>query len=289
MTRFLFVDECLLGPFLGLGGFLIEGNALPELERAWGELKRDEFQIDPQSDFKWSMQPSHPSRIAAQRSGYDGAKRADAISRFIGQLPITILASIHADHRPASARRNAFDLYRHALKGVLAGWTHEIEGADGHGQDGTHALVLDAPPVPGENRSDVRFWYLKRREMVAFDLYQRVYRSGVDFGWMQLAPLRRLGAASAPMTSHASQSLALQIADCIVGCITGFIKANVEWAANNPGSPPIPLVEDRSLPNLLPICRAVEGRVWRYGIRLFPAGPADPILETKIDGSLRRG
>lgn len=289
MTRFLFVDECLVGAFLGVGGFLIEGSALPDAERAWGKLKHDELGIDPQGDFKWNMQPTHPARIAAEQAGYGGAKRAEAITRFIGQLPITILANVHADHRPAGGRRSAFDLYRHALKGVLAGWTHEIEGAHGRGQDGTHALVLDAPPVPGENRNDIRFSYLTRREMVAFDLYQRAYRSGVDFGWTQLAPLRRLGAASAPMTSHASQSLALQVADCIVGCITGFIKANVEWAAGNPGSPPVPLVEDGSLPNLLPICRAVDGRIWRYGIRFFPSGPADPILEGKIDGSFRRG
>lgn len=194
---------------------------------------------------------------------------------------------MHVDHRPAGQRRSAFDLYRHALKGVLAGWTHEIEGASGRGHDGTHALVLDSPPVTGENRGDVRFSYLARREMVAFDLYQRVYRSGVDFGWTQLAPLRRLGAASAPTTSHASQSLALQIADCVAGCITGFIKANIEWAISNPGLAPTPLVEDRSVPNLLPICRAVDGRVWRYGVRCFPSGPADAVLEAKIDGSLR--
>lgn len=249
MTRFFFVDECLLGPFLGLGGFLIEGSALPEVERTWGDLKRDEFGIDPQADFKWNMQPAHPAPIAAEQAGYGGAKRADAITRFIGQLPITILVSVHIDHRPAGARRSAFDLYRHALKGVLAGWTREIEGASGRGQDGTHALVLDSPPVPGENRGDARFSYLTRREMVAFDLYQRVYRSGVDFGWTQLSPLRRLGAASAPTTSHASQSLALQMADCVVGCITGFVKANTEWASSNPGVPRATLVEDASLPN----------------------------------------
>ena len=139
------------------------------------------------------------------------------------------------------------------------------------------------PPVPRADPSDPRFRYLARQQMVAFDLYADVFRSGVDFAWTRLTPLRKLGGASAPYLSHASRNLALQMADSVVGCVTGFVKANVEWAVAHPGEALPSLTEDTSLPTLLPKFTAVDGKVWRYGLRCFPVSGGVELLAHKVD------
>ena len=124
MARLFFVDECLLGRFLGVGGFVIDSGDLTGAERQWALLKRDTFGADALGDFKWNMQPEHPARIAAQSRGYGGSARAQAISDFIAELPVKIVVTVQVDQRRRGAqRRTAFDLYRAALKGLLASWT----------------------------------------------------------------------------------------------------------------------------------------------------------------------
>jgi hypothetical protein len=282
VARLFFVDECLLGPFLGVGGFVIDSGEVTGAERQWALLKRDTFGADPLGDFKWNMQPEHPARIAAQSNGYSGAARAKAITDFIAELPVTIFVAVQVDQRRrGQERRTAFDLYRAALKGLLASWTRDLQTTSA--VDGPHQIVLDMPPVPSADPWDPRFRHLGRQQMVAFDLYADVFRSGVDFAWTRLTPLRTLGASSAPFLSHASRSLALQIADSVVGCVTGFVKANVEWAVANPGEAIPILTEDTSLPTLLPKFAAVDGRVWRYGLRCYPVSAGVELMARKVD------
>ena len=282
MPRLFFVDECLLGPFLGVGGFVIDSGDLTGAERQWALLKRDTFGADPLGDFKWNMQPEHPARLAAQSRGYGGSARAQAISSFIADLPVTILVTVQVDQRRrGSERRTAFDLYRAALKGLLASWTRQLEGSSP--TEGPHQVVLDMPPVPSADPLDPRFRYLARQQMVAFDLYAEVFERGVDFAWTRLTPLRQLGGASAPYLSHASRNLALQIADSVVGCVTGFVKSNVDWSEAHPGEALPALTEDTSLPTLLPKFAAVDGRVWRYGLRCYPVSAGVELLGRKVD------
>ncbi len=282
MPRLFFVDECLLGPYLGVGGFVIDSADLTSAERDWALLKRDSFGADPLGDFKWNMQPEHPARLAAEGRGYGGSARAQAVSSFIALLPVTLIVTVQVDQRRrGQERRTAFDLYRAALKGLLASWTRELEPTSAG--DGPHQVVLDMPPVPSADASDPRFRYLARQHMVAFDLYADVFRGGVDFAWTRLTPLRQLGGASSPYLSHASRNLALQIADSIAGCVTGFVKANVDWALAHPGQELPVLTEDASLPALLPKFAAVDGKVWRYGLRCFPVSSGVELLARKVD------
>lgn len=288
MGRTFFVDESVQGSFLGVGGYIVENAAIVEVERAWATLKETVFGADPYSDFKWNMQPTHAARRAAEARGFSGRERARVIADFLHRQPIKIIVNVLWDMRTVRASggpttRTPVDLYRRALSGLLDRWINELAHSAAARLPGPNLLVLDFPPVPSDYPSDVRFSYLARREMVAFDLYREVYRDGLKYGTVTLPPLKDLRGHSSPLLGHASANLALQIADCVVGIVTGMVRANVSWAAAHPGDPLPNQVEDTSLPDLLHRCRTVSGKTWRFGVLLFPKVLETDVVGAKID------
>ncbi len=229
----MFLDESEQGRFLGIGGYMVKLAELGSIEQSWHQMKRN-MGLEPDDEVKWNLPRNHPTRKKLESRGRKTKKLNENMIDCIAQLDISVCVVVMIEKRSSSWWRtligrkpNIRDFYCEGLRYLLQRLGETL--IESKIVSLPSFCIVDKPegikqgqrPIPGKSLK-----WLQMGPKAPFELYRQVIRDGPGEGPKRLGnrPLRDLGCHSGLLVSHASHNDLLQIADCIVGCVTSWVR-----------------------------------------------------------------
>ena len=229
----MLVDESEQGQFLGIGGYIAELVKLSYIEQSWRRMKSN-IGLDPDDEVKWNLPQNHPTRRKLEAMEKKTKQLNEMMIECIAQLDISICVVIMTEGRgfirQLLGKRSVRDFYCEGLRYLLQRFAETLtESSLGDVFPFLPSFcIVDRPE--GIKRLQAPNWAsslkcLKKGPKAPFELYRQAMREGPGEGPKRLGnhPLRDLGSHSGLLMSHASHNDLLQIADCIVGCVTSWV------------------------------------------------------------------
>jgi len=232
----ILVDESVQGQFLGIGGYIAELVKLSYIEQSWRRMKRN-IGLDPDDEVKWNLPQNHPTRRRLEAMEKKTKQLNEMMIECIAQLDISICVVIMTEGRRSIlqllGKRSVRDFYCEGLRYLLQRFAEALTESLPEGMPPIlpSFCIVDQPAgVKAIREPYLLNWapslrWLKKGQKAPFELYRKAMREGPGEGPKRQGnhPLRDLGCHSGLLVSYASHNDLLQIADCIVGCVTSWV------------------------------------------------------------------
>lgn len=246
----LYVDECVHGPVMCLGGMIVDGRRVQGLVRRFQEFKESVGYGSRLLPLKWSLGDNDPDETQAKRmlkrhlgNGWLGEIRSRAIE-FLSRQNVLLVATVLEATQPVSADPVVF--YERGIRFLLQRLYFVVNEAGSQ----HNYVVVDCPP--------------REKERKAYQVYEEAYWLGFTFYNRRLRPLKE-NSADCLYSSSSKYSPTLQLADFWAGLVGTWAKKCLDEPSALPRY-------ERLMGSVFPKVYGEGQRKLGYGLVFVPKG-----------------